>query len=88
MKALFIGGTGIISTQISRLLVSQGWNLTLLNRGNRASSVPGANQLIGDINDEATIAKLIENESYDVILRSCFPPKTVFRSLRASSPTS
>ncbi len=36
MKALFIGGTGVISTSISRLLVAQGWDLTLLNRGNRA----------------------------------------------------
>ena len=42
MKALFIGGTGVISTSLSRLLVSQGWDLTLLNRGNRANEVPGA----------------------------------------------
>ena len=67
MKALFIGGTGVISTSISRLLISQGWDLTLLNRGNRQSDVPGAKQLTLDINDEAAVAKAIENEHYDVV---------------------
>lgn len=67
MKALFIGGTGVISTSISRLLVSQGWDLTLLNRGNRANDVPGAKQLILDVNDEAAVAKAIEHEHYDTV---------------------
>lgn len=83
MKALFIGGTGVISTQISRLLVSSGWQLTLLNRGNRASSVPGAAQMIGDIHDEAAIAKLIENETYDVVADFiCFTPEQAQRDIR------
>lgn len=83
MKALFIGGTGVISTQISRLLVANGWNLTLLNRGNRASSVPGAIQMIGDINDEPAIQKLIENESYDVVADFiCFTPEQAARDIR------
>lgn len=83
MKALFIGGTGVISTQISRLLVAQGWNLTLLNRGNRSYTVPGANQLIGDINDEAAVAKLIENETYDVVADFiCFTPDQIERDIR------
>ena len=67
MKALFIGGTGVISTSISRLLVAQGWDLTLLNRGNRANDVPGAKQLILDVNDEAAVAKAIEHEHYDAV---------------------
>ena len=48
MKALFIGGTGIISTSVSRCAVENGWDLTLLNRGNRPNDVPGAKQLILD----------------------------------------
>lgn len=67
MKALFIGGTGVISTSISRLLVSQGWELTLLNRGTRASDVPGAKQLTLDVNDEAAVAQAIQSEHYDVV---------------------
>ena len=83
MKALFIGGTGVISTSISRLLVSQGWDLTLLNRGNRNSDVPGAKQLILDINDEAAVAKAIENEHYDVVGEFiAFVPAQVERDIR------
>jgi len=35
MKALFMGGTGTISTAISKLVLEQGWELFLLNRGSR-----------------------------------------------------
>ena len=35
MKALFIGGTGTISSAISRLAVKSGWEVFHLNRGNR-----------------------------------------------------
>jgi nucleoside-diphosphate-sugar epimerase len=35
MKVLFIGGTGTISTAISRRVLELGWELFLLNRGNR-----------------------------------------------------
>ena len=33
MKVLFIGGTGNISTSVSRMAVARGIDLTLLNRG-------------------------------------------------------
>jgi len=39
MKVLLIGGTGIISTAISRLALDMGWELFLLNRGNRNNAV-------------------------------------------------
>ena len=39
MKALFIGGTGTISTAISKLVLESGWELFLLNRGNRNSEL-------------------------------------------------
>ena len=39
MKALFIGGTGVISTAVGALALARGWELTLLNSntGNRGS---------------------------------------------------
>ena len=47
MRALFIGGTGTISMAISRLLVEQGWELYLLNRGSRKNVLDGqANRLL------------------------------------------
>ena len=56
MKALFIGGTGTISTEISRLCVQKGWDLTLLNRGKSSDRVPeGARVLCADIHDEEAV---------------------------------
>lgn len=66
MKALFIGGTGTISTSVVTLAQEKGWDITLLNRGNK--SVPeGMHNIVADIHDEVAIAKIIERESYDVV---------------------
>ena len=35
MKALFIGGTGTISTDVVELAQQRGWEITLLNRGSK-----------------------------------------------------
>ncbi|MBO5166050.1 MAG: SDR family oxidoreductase [Lachnospiraceae bacterium] len=68
MKALFIGGTGTISTAISKKLLSKGWDLYLLNRGTRNNVLPaGAHELTADINDEATVAEKIKDLSFDVV---------------------
>ena len=52
-KALFIGGTGTISTAITAQLAAEGeWELTLLNRGNRSAQVPATVKVLkADIND-------------------------------------
>lgn len=68
MKALFIGGTGTISTAISRQLAAQGTELYLINRGNRNAELPGSIHFIkADINDEAQVAELIKDMSFDVV---------------------
>ena len=60
MKALFIGGTGTISSAITRQLAAKGCELYLLNRGNRNDRVPeNVKVLKADINnDEAGVARL------------------------------
>lgn len=66
MKALFIGGTGTISTHVVALAQQRGWEITLLNRGSK--KVPeGTRSIIADINDEEAVAKAIANENYDVV---------------------
>lgn len=66
MKALFIGGTGTISTDVVALAQQRGWEITLLNRGSK--KVPeGTRSIIADINDEEAVAKAIANEDYDVV---------------------
>lgn len=68
MKALFIGGTGIISTACSALALEKGWDLTLLNRGQHRNDVPaGAKSLVLDINDTAAVKEAMEGQYYDVI---------------------
>lgn len=68
MKALFIGGTGTISMAISELLLEKGWELYLINRGNRNKDprLFGANFITVDINNEAEVAKKIKGMHFDV----------------------
>ena len=42
MRVLFIGGTGFISTAVSRQAIARGFELYLLNRGARAADLPGS----------------------------------------------
>ncbi|MED4229300.1 SDR family oxidoreductase [Neobacillus cucumis] len=68
MKALFIGGTGTISSAITKQLVTMGCELYLLNRGNRKDRLPeGVNLLQADINDEEQVSRLIEDVAFDVV---------------------
>lgn len=69
MKALFIGGTGTISMAISKLLLQKGWDLYLINRGNRnsAAGLEKANFITVDINDEAAVAEKIKGMHFDVV---------------------
>lgn len=69
MKALFIGGTGTISTAIVKKLSKDPlWEVWLLNRGNRKDAVPeGVHQIVADVNDEAAVAKKLEGMEFDVV---------------------
>jgi nucleoside-diphosphate-sugar epimerase len=76
MKILFIGGTGTISTAISRQVLELGWELYLLNRGNREGVLSsGKGRLISiscDINggDEAAAkirSHLMPGEKFDAV---------------------
>jgi nucleoside-diphosphate-sugar epimerase len=68
MKALFIGGTGTISTAITALAPSCGFELYLLNRGNRSGLVPeGVTVIEADINNEADVKEKLKNLTFDVV---------------------
>lgn len=84
MKALFIGGTGTISMAISKLLIAQGHELYLLNRGNRTAELPeGAVSLVADINDEEKVRELTSGMMFDVIADFiAFRPEQVERDYR------
>ena len=69
MKALFIGGTGTISSAIvRRLSKDSSWEVWLINRGNRADTVPeNVHQIVCDINDEDAVIKAIGDMRFDVV---------------------
>lgn len=69
MKALFIGGTGIISMAVVERMVNEPqWEVWLLNRGNRKEAIPkGVHQIIADINDETDVAEKIKDLSFDTV---------------------
>jgi nucleoside-diphosphate-sugar epimerase len=84
MKALFIGGTGTISMAITKLLIKEGHELYLLNRGSRNEELPeGVKLLRGDINQEEEVAKLIKDMSFDVVADFiAFVPSSLERDYR------
>ncbi len=68
MKALFIGGTGTISSAITQQLAAQECELYVLNRGNRSERLPaGVKTIQADINDEDRVAELIADMKFDVV---------------------
>ncbi len=85
MKALFIGGTGTISAAIVRRLVNElGWEVWLLNRGNRPGAVPeGAHSIVADINDEADVLDKLGDLCFDCVCEFIgFTPDQVQRDYR------
>ena len=68
MKILIIGGTGTISTAISRRLAESGHELYLLNRGNANNILPTDIRFIKtDINDEKAAAEALSDMKFDAV---------------------
>lgn len=70
MKILIIGGTGLISTPMTRFLVEAGADVTLYNRGVTGSRVPpGVRAIHGDRQDYAAFeAQMQEAGSFDCVI--------------------
>lgn len=68
MKVLLIGGTGTISSAITRLLVKKGYDTYILNRGSRNDTLPeGVKTISADINNEAEAAEKLSGMTFDVV---------------------
>ncbi|MFI3170292.1 MAG: SDR family oxidoreductase [Faecalibacterium sp.] len=79
MKALFIGGTGTISTSVVALALAKGWDVTLLNRGQSGRDIPeGARVLQADARDAAAVNAVLGDETFDVVAQFvAFVPEQV-----------
>lgn len=70
MQALFIGGTGIISSACSALAVERGIDLTLLNRGTSIRPAPaGARVARADIRDRQAVREALGSKEFDVVVQ-------------------
>ena len=82
MKALIIGGTGIISSSVTERLIAGGWDVTLLNRG--SNPLPeGAKSLIADTNDESAVREAVAGLQFDTVAQfKAFVPEQIERDIR------
>ena len=68
MKILIIGGTGTISSAITRQLAESNNELWLLNRGNRRNEVPASvKQVIADIDDTSEVLRQMGDTQFDAV---------------------
>ncbi len=84
MKILLIGGTGTISSAITRQLAESRHELWILNRGSRKDEVPSSvKQVIADIDDERAVLQQLGSEQFDAVCEFIgFTPAQVERDIR------
>jgi nucleoside-diphosphate-sugar epimerase len=86
MQVLIIGGTGLISTAITRYLVERGDDVTLYNRGRRTADVPeNVTRILGDRTEYAAFeAHMAQAGPYDAVIDMvAFRPEDVESAIRA-----
>jgi nucleoside-diphosphate-sugar epimerase len=67
MRILVMGGTRFIGVYLTRILVAQGHEVVLFNRGNRAVPVEGVKQLQGDRTNTDQLKQALAGQLFDVI---------------------
>lgn len=67
MRILVMGGTRFIGVHLTQLLVAQGHEVVLFNRGNKPAPVAGVRQIHGDRTDPDQIQAALASETFDVI---------------------
>ena len=68
MKVLFIGGTGIISSAVSRLAVERGIELYHFNRGKSHRKIEGVRNIIGNIRNMEQTREILKDYHFDVVV--------------------
>jgi nucleoside-diphosphate-sugar epimerase len=69
LHVLFIGGTGVISIAVTRLLAEREIDLTVLNRGQSGAVLPdGVRRIRADVRDRAAVADALRGEEFDVVV--------------------
>lgn len=67
MRILIMGGTRFIGVYLTKILVEQGHEVVLFNRGNKPAPVAGVKQIHGDRKDSAQLKEKLSSEEFDAI---------------------
>ena len=67
MRILIMGGTRFIGVYLTKILVEQGHEVVLFNRGKKPAPVEGIKQIHGDRTDANQIQEKLANEQFDAI---------------------
>lgn len=67
MRILIMGGTRFIGVYLTRMLVEQGHEVVLFNRGNRPAPVEGVQQIHGDRTNAEQLKQVLQSERFDAI---------------------
>ena len=67
MRILVMGGTRFIGVYLTKLLVAQGHEVVLFNRGKKPAPVAGLQTIVGDRTDADTLKSKLAGESFDAI---------------------
>ncbi|PSB01297.1 NAD-dependent epimerase/dehydratase family protein [Merismopedia glauca] len=67
MRILIMGGTRFIGVYLTKILVEQGHEVVLFNRGNKPVLIPGVKQIKGDRTNSHDLKDKLSSESFDAI---------------------
>jgi len=86
MNVLIIGGTGLISTAITRILAERSHDVTVCNRGKTKNEIPPtAKAIVGDRTDyERFEAQIRDIGNFDCVIdMACFLPDEAESAVKA-----
>jgi len=67
MRILIMGGTRFIGVYLTKILVEQGHEVVLFNRGNKPAPVAEVKQIHGDRKDSAQLKEKLSSQKFDAI---------------------
>lgn len=67
MRILIMGGTRFIGVYLTKILVEQGHEVVLFNRGKKPAPVEGIKQIHGDRTDTSLLKEKLASEEFDAI---------------------